>query len=156
MKKHQLSIWLGLFTAFSVFEFVPLSTSANGQSYGRNCKAYNSGVVAAYRQRKRNNLNIGSIKISDNMRDSASIRLYHPDAPDSIFSQWDFASTESATLTIQRKPVVIGADWGIQVVFGRGPTSCIHYVGQVGRFENGRFDVNTKSIFDGSVYLGPI
>ena len=145
MKKHKLGIWLGLCAAITVSEVAALSTPANAQ----NCSAYNSSVVTSVRQR---NVPVGNILINNNygpdpQAGSVSIRLYHSDAPDRIFSTWSFASGESVSLATQGSRITIGGDWGIQIVFGNGVTSCIYPVADVGRFENGRYVVTATNIY---------
>jgi hypothetical protein len=103
---------------------------------------------------RRRNEPIGNILINNdygpNPQDgSVSIRLYHSDAPDRIFSTWSFAGGESANLAVGGQTITIGGDWGIQVVFGNGVTSCILPVADVGRFENGRFIVLATDIYRG-------
>ncbi|CAO5073169.1 hypothetical protein MICAER10613_038830 [Microcystis aeruginosa] len=145
MKKHQLGVWLGLSAAIAAVEVAALSTPANAQ----NCSAYNSSVVTSVRQR---NVPVGNILINNNygpdpQAGSVSIRLYHSDAPDRIFSTWRFAGGESANLSFQGQTITIGGDWGIQIVFGNGVTSCIYPVADVGRFENGRYVVTASNIY---------
>jgi hypothetical protein len=152
MKKHQLGIWLGLCAATTIFEIAALSTPANAQ----NCSAYDSSVVASLRQR---NVSIGNILINNNygpdpQAGAVSIRLYHPDAPDRIFSTWSFAGGESANLATQGQRINIGGDWGIQIVFGNGVTSCIYPVADVGRFENVGHVVTATNIYRSNTSSG--
>jgi hypothetical protein len=154
MKKHQLSTWLGLCAAITIFEVAALSTAANA----KNCSAYNSSVVTSVRQR---NVPIGNILINNNygsnpQNGSVSIRLYHSDTPDRVFSTGSFAGGESATFSTQGQKIVIGGDWGIQIVFGNGVTSCIYPVADVGRFENGKYVVIATDIYKGNISSQPV
>lgn len=148
MKKYRHRFWLGLCAAVTIFEGVSLSTPASAQ----NCPTYNSSVVASVRSR---NVPIGNILINNNygpnpQDGSISIRLYHSDATDKVFSTWNFVGGESANLSDANGRLVIGGDWGVQVVFGNGVASCISPVANVGRFENGRFVVLATDIYDKS------
>ncbi len=142
-----IGFWLGLCAAITVSEVAVMSTPANAQ----NCPPYNSSVVAYVRRR---NGPIGNILINNNygpdpQNGSVSIRLYHSDAPDRIFSTWSFVGGESSNLATEGQRIAIGGDWGIQVVFGNGVTSCILPVADVGRFENGKFIVLATDIYRG-------
>jgi hypothetical protein len=149
MKKYQLGICLGLCTTATILEVTVLSISANAQ----NCSAYDSSVVTSVRQK---NVSIGNILINNNygpdpQSGSVSIRLYHSDAPDRIFSTWNLAGGESSNLVYNNQNIVIGGDWGIQIVFGNGVTSCIYPVADIGRFENGRYVVTATNIYEGTI-----
>jgi hypothetical protein len=146
MKKQQPRCWLGLCVAVTIFEVVPLATPANAQ----NCQAYNSSVVTSIRRR---NVPTGNILINNNygpnpQSGAVTIRLYHSNATDRIFSIWNFAGGELANLSDNNGKLVIGGDWGIQVVFGNGVTSCISPVADVGRFESGRYVILATDIHD--------
>ncbi len=109
-------------------------------------------MVTSVRQR---NVLIGNILINNNygpdpQSGSVSIRLYHSDAPERIFSTWNLAGSESSNLVYNNQNIVIGGDWGIQIVFGNGVTSCIYPVADVGRFENGRYVVTATNIYEGT------
>jgi hypothetical protein len=144
MKKQQLRFWLGLCAAVTIFEIMPLATPVKAQ----NCQAYNSSVVTSVRGR---NIPTGNILIKNNFgptpqSGAVSIKLYHSDAPDRVFSRWDLVGGEQARLSYNDKSLVIGGDWGVQVVFGNGVTSCISPIADVGRFENGRYVVLATDI----------
>ncbi len=145
MKKHGLGIWLGLYVTATICEVTLLSTPVSA----RNCSPYNSSVVASVRQR---NVAIGNILIKNNFgpitqAGSVSIRLYHSDAPDRVFSTYNFVGGETVNLTHQGQEINIGGDWGIQLVFGNGATSCIYPVADVGRFENGKHVITASDIY---------
>jgi hypothetical protein len=145
MKTLSSAFSLGLLAAvaFSGVSILPLAANA------QNCPAYDSSVVSRVRQR---NVPVGNILINNNygpdpQSGAVTIRLYHSDAPDRIFSTWNFAGGESANLAMQDNRINIGGDWGIQIVFGNGVTSCISPVADVGRFENGRYIVAATDIY---------
>lgn len=147
MKTFQVGGWLGLSISAVSLGIATLSSPINAQS----CPPYNESIVASVRQRR---VPIGNILIKNdygpNARSgSVKIRLYHSDAPKRIFSSWNFAGGESALLASQDQNLVIGGDWGVQVVFGNGVTSCILPVADIGRFQNGRYVVVATEIYRG-------
>lgn len=146
MAKYQPKFWLGLCAVATILEVALLPMPASAQ----NCPSYNPSVVGSVRGR---NVPIGTILINNNygpnpQSGSVSIRLYHSDATNRIFSTWSFAGGQSAELADNNGRVVIGGDWGVQIVFGNGVTSCIVPVADVGRFENGRYVVLATDIYN--------
>lgn len=142
MKKCRLGVLLGFYVFITIFGSVVLATSAQAAV----CATYNSKVVAEVRK---DNVNIGNILINNNDTRAAKIRLYHSDAPGSIFATWHIANDKSTSLTMQNERINIGSDWGIQIVFGDGVTSCVYPIATVGSFENGKHIVKAKNILSG-------
>lgn len=147
MKISKFLTFLGITTiAVSVGELMIMDKPA----YAQNCPLYNSRVVQRVRRRRPP---IGNLFIMNNygpdpQSGSVSIRLYHSDAPNRVFGTYNFAGNQSAEIYSGNKKLVLGGDWGIQIVFGNGVTSCISPIADIGSFDNGRYVIYATDIYD--------
>jgi len=117
------------------------------------CKAYDENLVKSLRSN--GSFAKGKIQVLNNLygtiNQSAKIKLalYHSDAPSRVLNTWSYDPNEMAFLSKDNKQLNIGNDWGIQLILSNGTKSCVYPVSMVSRFDNGKFHVETTSLWQG-------
>jgi len=106
------------------------------------CAVYDANRVKYYRDTHQ--LQFGQIKIVNNHGNAYfTIKTYHPDAPGPVQGSYYVGPYQTIYL-----PGYYGSDWGIQIVYGNGVTSCVKFVGNVtSSYSNNVFTIRASDIF---------
>lgn len=92
----------------------------------------------------------GAVVVNNDYGGDVQIRLYHPQNRGVVFSSSGFRGSERSNLSDNNnQQVVVGSDWGIQVVFGNGVASPIRIIGNISGHDGRTFSVNASQVFGG-------
>jgi hypothetical protein len=98
----------------------------------QNSAGFNPGTIATYRSSR--TISTGNIAVYNDYQGTVKIRLYHPDAPGSVYATWTLTSGDDVYFNYSGQRLVLGNDWGIQIVFENNVSSHINFVGTVGTY----------------------
>ena len=91
----------------------------------------------------------GAVCLNNNYGGQVTIHLYHADAPDREFAHWVLARSRTTFLDLESRRVIVGGDWGIDILFGNGVRSPRRSVQQVGRHAEGVWNIDATRIYEG-------
>lgn len=111
------------------------------------CPGYSTQEVIVYR--RNSPIRTGTVSVEGDYKGTYHIRLYHSDTPGEIFATWHCRENTTITLAQENTAITIASDWGIQIEFENGVTSCVYFLGDIARYQDGTFYVKSTSIYTG-------
>ncbi len=91
----------------------------------------------------------GAVLLDNNYGGQVTIHLYHPANPDRVFATWVLAPSRETYLLLNDKRVIVGGDWGIDILFGNGVRSPRRTVEAVGNHGGNVWHVDASHIYQG-------
>jgi hypothetical protein len=102
--------------------------------------------LAAARPALAGEIQFGEVCFKNDYPCKVTVRLYHADDLDRVFSSWEFRSRQKAMLTLKGDTFTIGGDWLIKVEFHDGSASSRRLVYKVGTCVHRTWIINASQV----------
>lgn len=99
--------------------------------------------------RRNSAIHPGKVVIEGDYKGTYFVHLYHSDNPGEIFATWPCRENMNVTLSQNNIPVTLASDWGISISFENDVVSCVYFLGDISRYQDGTFFVKSTSIYSG-------
>ncbi|MBF0298095.1 MAG: hypothetical protein HQK51_05205 [Oligoflexia bacterium] len=117
------------------------------------CRPYDEALVKAVSETSP--VVTSPLIVYNNLGSSLNLKLYQPKTPAIPFGTWvNFPVSANQVVNESfNHPLVVGGDWGVQVVLTTGLQSCIFPIADIATYMNGHYVLMAASLFGGNKYM---